>query len=89
MYALAAFAIVITLGGMKVIGLTDVIQVFFFILGGLATTYLAWDLVARHYGGKGVISGFSHLLDKAPGHLKMILDKSDTDFLDLPGLTVY
>ena len=33
MYLLAIFAIVITLGGMKVIGYTDVIQVFFLILG--------------------------------------------------------
>jgi SSS family solute:Na+ symporter len=30
------FAIIITLGGMKVIGYTDVIQVFFLIVGGLA-----------------------------------------------------
>ena len=33
MYGLAIFAIIITLGGMKVIGYTDVIQVFFLILG--------------------------------------------------------
>src|SRR5258706_2313033 len=31
MYALAIFAVVITLGGMKVIGYTDVIQVFFLV----------------------------------------------------------
>src|SRR3954463_4897986 len=37
MTGLAVFAVVITLGGMKVIGYTDVIQVFFLILGGLAT----------------------------------------------------
>src|SRR6185295_7116555 len=47
MIGLAFFAIVITLGGMKVIGYTDVIQVFFLILGGLATTYLALELVAE------------------------------------------
>jgi SSS family solute:Na+ symporter len=33
-------AIIITIGGMKVIGYTDVIQVLFLIIGGLATTYL-------------------------------------------------
>src|SRR5882724_9593149 len=33
MLGLAAFAIMISLGGMKVIGYTDVIQVFFLILG--------------------------------------------------------
>ncbi|HEY0895305.1 MAG TPA: sodium transporter, partial [Sphingobacteriaceae bacterium] len=58
MYALAAFAIFITLGGMKVIGYTDVIQVFFLILGGLATTYLALNLVAENNGTEGVVSGF-------------------------------
>ena len=50
MIGMAVFAIVITLGGMKVIGYTDVIQVFFLILGGLATTYLALNLVAEHFG---------------------------------------
>ena len=34
-FLLAIFAILITLGGMKVIGYTDVIQVFFLVLGGL------------------------------------------------------
>src|SRR5258708_27000606 len=38
---LAVFAIIITLGGMKVIGYTDVIQVFFLILGGLPASILS------------------------------------------------
>src|SRR4051812_16893234 len=50
MYGMAVFAIFITLGGMKVIGYTDVVQVFFLILGGLATTFIALNLVADHYG---------------------------------------
>ncbi|MBX7241105.1 MAG: sodium transporter, partial [Bacteroidia bacterium] len=41
MYGLGIFAVLITLGGMKVIGYTDIIQVFFLIVGGLVTTYLA------------------------------------------------
>src|ERR1700744_6167154 len=49
-FVLAIFSIIITLGGMKVIGYTDVIQVFFLILGGLVTTYIAVNLVATHYG---------------------------------------
>src|SRR6185295_16405130 len=36
---LSVFAVLITLGGMKVIGFTDVIQVLVLVLGGLATTY--------------------------------------------------
>src|SRR4028119_155295 len=57
MYLLAIFAIFITLGGMKVIGYTDVIQVFFLILGGLVTTYLALNLVAEKFGTTGVTNG--------------------------------
>ena len=41
MVALAVFATIITIGGMKVIGYTDVIQVVVLIIGGLATTYIA------------------------------------------------
>ncbi|HNL38860.1 MAG TPA: sodium transporter, partial [Saprospiraceae bacterium] len=54
---LAVFAIIITLGGMKVIGYTDVIQVAILVLGGLATTYLALDLVAQQFGGTGAWTG--------------------------------
>ena len=42
---LAIFAIIITLGGMKVIGYTDVVQVFFLIVGGLAATYFGLKLI--------------------------------------------
>jgi SSS family solute:Na+ symporter len=73
---LTAFAIVITLGGMRVIGYTDVIQVFFLVLGGLATTYLALNMVSDNAGtGSGVMEGLSLLLEKAPDHFHMILEK--------------
>jgi SSS family solute:Na+ symporter len=88
MYLLAAFSIIITLGGMKVIGYTDVIQVFFLILGGLATTYLALNLVATHFGTSGVINGFNLLKDQAGDHFHMIFKKDNENYIDLPGLTV-
>ena len=88
MYALAIFAIIITLGGMKVIGYTDVIQVFFLILGGLATTYLALNLVAEHYGEIGVLNGYNLMATKASDHFDMIFDRSNPNFIDLPGLTL-
>jgi SSS family solute:Na+ symporter len=50
MVFLAVFAVIITLGGMKVIGYTDVIQVLCLVLGGLVTTWLALDLVAQNNG---------------------------------------
>jgi solute:Na+ symporter, SSS family len=73
--ALSVFAIFITLGGMKVIGYTDVIQVLVLILGGLATTYLALNLVADHFGSSGFMSGLSLLQEKAGDHFHMILNK--------------
>jgi len=88
LYALAIFAIIITLGGMKVIGYTDVIQVFFLILGGLVTTYLALTLVADHYGSSGVISGFKLMMEKSDDHFHMIFSKDNANFPSLPGLTV-
>ena len=88
MYALGIFAIIITLGGMKVIGYTDVIQVFFLILGGLVTTYLALNLVSEKYGGTGTLSGFTLLMAHADDHFHMIFKKDNSNYLDLPGLTV-
>ena len=88
MIFLAGFAIIITLGGMKVIGYTDVIQVFFLIVGGLATTYLALTLVSEKFGGTGVLNGLKLLTDKANDHFHMILKKDNPNFISLPGLTV-
>ncbi|WP_291914567.1 sodium/sugar symporter [Chitinophaga sp. CB10] len=88
MVCLAVFAIIITLGGMKVIGYTDVIQVFFLILGGLATTYLALQLVSKQFGGEGVLNGFKLMTQHANDHFHMIIRKDNPKYLDLPGLSV-
>jgi len=88
MIFLAVFAIIITLGGMKVIGYTDVIQVFFLILGGLVTTYLALDLVAKHFGGSGVVEGFNLLTKHADDHFHMIFKKDNPNYISLPGLSI-
>jgi SSS family solute:Na+ symporter len=88
MLALGIFAIVITLGGMKVIGYTDVIQVFFLILGGLATTYLALNMVSDHFGSSGPIAGLGLLQDKASDHFHMIFKQDNPNYIDLPGLSV-
>jgi SSS family solute:Na+ symporter len=88
MSGLAIFAIVITLGGMKVIGYTDVIQVFFLILGGLATTYLALNLVSEHYQTTGVMNGMSLMFEHADDHFHMVFDEANLNYLDLPGLSI-
>ncbi|HEV8286030.1 MAG TPA: sodium/solute symporter [Chitinophagaceae bacterium] len=98
MIFLAIFAIVITLGGMKVIGYTDVIQVAVLLIGGLATTYLALTVVSEKFGfGKDAMAGFNALMTNAPDHFHMILKKPDADapqeyvnkYLILPGLAMY
>jgi SSS family solute:Na+ symporter len=85
---LAIFAVIITLGGMKVIGYTDVIQVFFLILGGLVTTYIAVTKVAEHFGSEGLLSGLSLMKEHAAGHFQMIFKKDNANYADLPGLSV-
>lgn len=88
MIFLAVFAVVITLGGMKVIGYTDVVQVFFLVLGGLATTYLALDLVSDQFQTKGMVNGFNLMLQKASDHFDMVFEKGNANYMDLPGFTV-
>ena len=89
MYLLAIFAIVIALGGMKVIGYTAVIQVVFLILGGLVTTYLALNKVAELNGGPGgVVNGFNYMMNQSGDHFHMIFDKENKNYISLPGLSV-
>src|SRR4051794_27567493 len=86
---LGIFSIVVTLGGMKVIGYTDVIQVLVLVMGGLVTCYLALTLVSEHFGfGGNVLKGLSIIQEKAPSHFHMIFDKSNPYYKDLPGLSV-
>jgi|TARA_B110000483_G_scaffold193781_1_gene230702 SSS family solute:Na+ symporter len=83
---LAAFAAAYSLyGGLSAVSWTDVIQVFFLTLGGFATTYLALDLVS---GGQGFIAGFKTIYEAAPDHFAMILDKSNPEYNNLPGIGV-
>ena len=85
---LSAFSIVITLGGMKVIGYTDVIQVFFLILGGLVATYIALHLVAEKSGQTGLLNGFKIMTSTASDHFHMIFKKDSPNYVSLPGLSV-
>ncbi len=86
---LSIFSIIVTLGGMKVIGYTDVFQVIVLILGGLVTTYLALTLLSEQFGfGKDIFKGLSILRKEAPGHFHMIFDKSSPHYMELPGMSV-
>jgi solute:Na+ symporter, SSS family len=97
MICLAAFALIITLGGMKVIGYTDVIQVVVLIIGGLVTSYIALTVVSEKFGyGKDFLAGFNQLFKSAPDHFNMIFDKpvagasqqEINHYASLPGLAM-
>ena len=93
---LALFAMVYSIyGGLKAVAWTDVVQVFFLVAGGLATTYLALSIV----GEGDVFAGLSLLRQEVPGHFSMILEKGEMmisdgkggqydAYMDLPGLSV-
>ncbi len=98
MLGLAIFALIISLGGMKVVAYTDVIQVAVLIIGGLVTTYIALTVVAERFGvGNSALAGFNELMRQAPDHFKMIIPKptatSDQNainkWLTFPGLASY
>jgi SSS family solute:Na+ symporter len=95
---LALFALLISVGGMKVVGYTDVVQVVVLVVGGLVTTYIALQLVSTKFGlGGGAVSGFQALLDKAPDHFHLIFPKPTAatpqvevdKYLSLPGIAMY
>jgi SSS family solute:Na+ symporter len=86
---LIVFSVVVTLGGMKVIGYTDVIQVLVLMIGGLVTAYLSLSLVSENFGfGSDVLKGLSILRDKADSHFHMIFASDHPYYKDLPGLSV-
>jgi SSS family solute:Na+ symporter len=85
---LAIFAIFITLGGMKVIGYTDVIQVVVLIFGGLVVTYLALDLVAQETNTGSVWNGLLSLRKQADSHFHMFFPKGHPQYEILPGMAL-
>ena len=90
---LAVFAIFITLGGMKVIGYTDVIQVVVLVFGGLVVTYLALQLVAEQSGGltsgvAGVWRGMLTLRQEADSHFHLFFAKGHPYYEVLPGMAL-
>lgn len=83
---LAAFALIYSVyGGLSAVVWTDVIQVVVLVVGGFATSYLALKLVG---GESGVFSGLSTLIEDIPEHFTMVLDKSNPQFTNLPGIAV-
>ena len=72
-------------GGLSAVAWTDVIQVVFLVIGGFITTYLALNTVSS---GEGVIEGLKGIYRAAPEKFDMILDKSNPEYNNLPGIAV-
>ncbi|WP_439130865.1 sodium/sugar symporter [Polaribacter sp.] len=72
-------------GGLSAVAWTDVIQVVFLIFGGLITTYLSLDYVS---GGEGFLAGLEAIYEAVPERFEMILDESNPEYKNLPGLAV-
>jgi SSS family solute:Na+ symporter len=98
MIGLASFALVISLGGMKVVAYTDVIQVAVLLIGGLVTSYIALTTVSHYFGfGHDAIAGFQVIMEQAPEHFKMIMPEPTAastqeeinKYLTIPGLMAY
>ncbi len=85
---LAIFSAIITLGGMKVIGYTDVIQVFVLVMGGLITCYMALHMVADKLSVKTVLGALPVLKAEAADHFHMIFPKGHKYYNELPGIAV-
>ena len=83
---LAAFAAAYSLyGGLSAVAWTDIIQVIVLVFGGLVTTYLALDTVS---GGQGFIDGLISIYNAVPERFDMILEKSNPEYMNLPGIGV-
>lgn len=82
---LAFFSIMIALGGMKVVGYTSAIQVFFLILSGFIALYISLDMIG---GESGMLKGFTILTKEIPDHFEMVFSKDNKSFIDLPGISV-
>jgi len=83
---IALFAAAYSLyGGLSAVAWTDVVQVFFLVLGGFTTTFLALNLVSE---GAGVWAGFNRVMDTVPEKFHMILERTDPQYKNLPGIWV-
>lgn len=70
-------------GGLRAVALTDVVQVVALIFGGIVASFMVLEAV-----GGGVVSGLVTLVEKAPEKFDMILDKSNPEYMNLPGISV-
>lgn len=81
---LALFAATFSIGGgLKAVVWTEVVQVVILVLGGLLTTVLVLNALGGSFFG-----GLKMLVEQAPEKFDMILDKSNPEYINLPGISV-
>ncbi len=81
---LAAFSATFSItGGLRVVAWTGVLQVILLLAGGLTVTFFVLDAA-----GGGLVAGLKTLVMRAPDKFDMILDKSNPQYLNLPGMSV-
>lgn len=84
-FLLAIFSVFIALGGMKVVGYTSAIQVFFLVLSGFIALFISLKMIGAE---KGIAAGFTILRTEAADHFHMIFKKDNPNYIDLPGMSV-
>jgi SSS family solute:Na+ symporter len=84
-FLLAIFSVAIALGGMKVVGYTSAIQVFFLVMSGFIALYISLNMIGGH---EGVAKGFGVLRSEASDHFHMIFKRDNPNYKDLPGISV-
>ncbi|MFY0605292.1 MAG: sodium/sugar symporter [Cyclobacteriaceae bacterium] len=72
-------------GGLSAVAWTDVVQVVFLVFGGILTTYLALDALSD---GQGMIAGFNLVVEAVPERFHMILEDTNPEYTNLPGIWV-
>jgi len=72
-------------GGLSAVAWTDVLQVGLLVLGGTVTTFVALYNVTPE---GGILNGLVHIYDVAPQKFNMILEKSNPEYSNLPGIAV-
>lgn len=88
-YALVGLALIAAAyslyGGLSAVAWTDVLQVGLLVLGGFVTTFAAlYNLTPDG----GILNGMAHLYDTAGDKFNMILERSNPEFDNLPGIAV-
>lgn len=72
-------------GGLSAVAWTDVLQVGLLVLGGFVVTFAGLNNVTPE---GGILNGLTHLYEVAGEKFTMILDRSNPEFSNLPGIAV-